>query len=130
LSEDGEWWEPLVRAQLERQLPSLTQLAIFNLLQKHFEHDVFLLETQVAGLSVDIYLPNLNTIIEVDGPQHFLLDGRFNGATRMKHKMLAKLGYVVHSVTVVEFQKLNETEQIRSMANLARQILYVKIAEM
>lgn len=125
----GDWIEPMVRTRLLERIPSLAQLRIYNLLAKHFDNVVVIHETSVLGLSVDMLLEApMNVVIEVDGPMHFLADGvSLNGGSSMKRRTLQRAGYRVYSIPVVEFQRLNETEQVAYVRELSQRILRNKI---
>ena len=44
---------------------------------------------------VDIFIPEKNLVIEVDGPHHYDKKGRLDVRSVQKQQLLEKLGYVV-----------------------------------
>ena len=69
-------------------------------------------------LEIDLYIPKLKTIIEVDGPSHFLpiwgeerLQKQMNADLRKNGTLLSK-GYVVIRVKTVGFESIKRKEDI------------------
>jgi hypothetical protein len=63
-----------------------------------------------GGKSLDV--PSAGWAVEVDGPCHFLGDGRTpSGSTRLKRKQLGQLGYTVVPVPFWEWQALKGEEE-------------------
>ena len=69
-------------------------------------------------LEIDLYIPSLKTIIEVDGPSHFLpiwgeerLQKQMNADLRKSGTLLSK-GYVVIRVKTVGFESIKRKEDI------------------
>jgi len=52
---------------------------------------------------VDLYLPEYNMVIEVNGPPHFNGLGIYNKKTLLKQRVIEKLGYKYLSITTMEF---------------------------
>ena len=69
-------------------------------------------------LEIDLYIPTLKTIIEVDGPSHFLpiwgedrLQKQMNADLRKSGALLSR-GYVVVRVKTVGFESIKRKEDI------------------
>ena len=66
-----------------------------------------------SGLSVDMRLVGTKVVVEVDGPMHYVQDlgrtaggqVRWNGSTRLKHRLLTGLGYGVVHIPYFEWQR-------------------------
>jgi hypothetical protein len=57
-----------------------------------------------SGLSLDIYLPALSVFVEVDGPSHFVVNGRDPlGSTVLKRRLIRNLGLTLCSVPYWEW---------------------------
>lgn len=86
---------------------SKVHLEIANVLRKTFpdlENEVVLL----AGVSVDMYIPSRNVVVEVDGPSHFFINQTATptGSTKFKRRVLERAGYTVHSIPVKQYDSL------------------------
>eukprot|EP00741_Cyanophora_paradoxa_P004553 tig00000808_g4422.t1 len=64
-------------------------------------HEFFL-----EGYFLDLVFPGHRTALEVDGPAHYLTSGRVNGATELKRRLLAALGWRVLTVEYREWAAL------------------------
>jgi len=51
------------------------------------------LDTQIASLSVDIFYPEENLVIEFHGPQRFVEGTKLNGPSQFKQRLLEQMGY-------------------------------------
>ena len=68
------------------------------------------------GASVDIYLPLINTVIQVDGPQHFHVSNRLesNATTNFNSERIRELGF---NLLRVRTDDLNYQASIKSFIN-------------
>ena len=57
---------------------------------------------------VDIFIPEKNLVIEVDGPHHYDRAGRLDVRSAQKQRLLEKLGYVVERVVYTQWDKLDQ----------------------
>lgn len=65
---------------------------------------------------VDMYVPHLNTIIQVDGPSHFRRNGQLNAKSRLMTVLLERLEFKVLRVGYRDIQACNNSlEELRSM---------------
>ncbi|KAH9254024.1 hypothetical protein BASA81_007899 [Batrachochytrium salamandrivorans] len=126
---------PLVTSLLEQRLEwattitnqdntfdsSHSQLQVLKLVRELVPEAVS--EARVAGgLLVDIFLPNTNTIIEVDGPSHFLQDDASQaqqqptGRTLFKRRVLKRAGYKLVPLALESFvYEPNKLEVIKKL---------------
>ncbi|KAH9257023.1 hypothetical protein BASA81_004844 [Batrachochytrium salamandrivorans] len=99
-----------------REVPfssSKVHLTIAEVLRKTFpdlQNEVVLL----GGVSVDMYIPSRNMVVEVDGPSHFFINQVTipTGSTRFKYRMLERAGYRVCSISVRQYDLLVGEEKI------------------
>ena len=68
-----------------------------------------------AERSIDIAIEGAEApiAVEVDGPTHFLLDGRLNGSTLLRNRMLAAHGWRVILVDFREWNRLKTSDALR-----------------
>ena len=84
-----------------------------------FEH------VTAEGFSLDLAEPRSKLAVEVDGPSHYLKDGSayvFNGATRLKSRLLRSFGWTVAHVPFFDWDHRSESER--------RQLVAAKLAEL
>merc|ERR1712227_602456 len=62
-------------------------------------------------ISVDIYIKNSNTIIEVNGPNHFDFKNEYNLKTLRKKELLIELGFNYIDISYKEWNSLNNDEE-------------------
>lgn len=89
-------------------------------LRVEFPSEQVVMETFVNGLSVDVLLPRLSTVVEVDGPQHFFSNAPHTktGTTLFKLRLLKAAGYRVHSVPVLhELDHPKHAQRVRQLIN-------------
>lgn len=56
----------------------------------------FLCVTSIAGFYVDFMIPERNTIVEVEGPSHFVAPSKErNQTTESRYRILRRKGYTV-----------------------------------
>eukprot|EP00397_Hematodinium_sp_SG-2012_P043060 GEMP01047774.1.p1 GENE.GEMP01047774.1~~GEMP01047774.1.p1 ORF type:complete len:419 (+),score=91.67 GEMP01047774.1:102-1358(+) len=88
------------------QLPNKSSLQHYQvsgtLTELGLDHDM---EIPIDPYVVDIRLRDSRSIVEIDGPMHFLLhrvgdsiEYRYDFKTRLKHRLLAKLGHRVYHI--------------------------------
>ena len=84
-------------------------LALTKIGQEFVEEQVL----EEVGYSVDVRLVDRKVVMEVDGPSHYvgMEKGRhWNGATRLKHGILTKLGWTVVHVPYFDWNPLKGTK--------------------
>jgi hypothetical protein len=64
-----------------------------------------------ACISVDIYIKNSNTVIEVNGPHHFDFKNEYNLKTLRKRELLIELGFNYIDISYKEWIYLNNDEE-------------------
>lgn len=107
------WAENLVQHDNE-QNPSRAQEQVYQLACEELapKNVTVLHEARVlGGITVDIFLPERNLIIEVDGPHHFLDNGSVRGETVFKLRMLTRAGYTVHSLKLRDHFTLEDKQE-------------------
>ena len=57
---------------------------------------------------VDIFIPEKNLVIEVDGPHHYDKAGGLDVRSAQKQRLLEKLGYVVKRIVYTKWHKLDQ----------------------
>ena len=78
--------------------------------------DLHVFEHRTAeGLSLDMARPDERRAVEVDGPSHYLMNARGrcvveNGPTRLKSRLLRRLGWDVTHVPFFEWDGLRGSE--------------------
>jgi very-short-patch-repair endonuclease len=82
-------------------------------------------EVILGPFTLDIYVPETRTVIEVDGPHHFFRDSVLRTSSSvLKHRILTSLGYRVEHVPFHEWlQCNNDTKKLaycNSLADRAR----------
>ena len=82
-------------------------------LVKNIKEEFYIRE---LGASVDIYLPLINTVIQVDGPQHFHVSNRLesNATTNFNSERIRELGF---NLLRVRTDDLNDKASIKSFIN-------------
>ncbi|KAH9253128.1 hypothetical protein BASA81_008810 [Batrachochytrium salamandrivorans] len=89
-------------------------------LRVEFPSEEVVMETFANGISVDILLPRLGMVIEVDGPQHFFNNAPHTktGTTLFKLRLLKAAGYQVYSVPVLhELDHPKHTQRVQQLIN-------------
>ena len=75
-----------------------------------------------TGYSLDIYLPQYRCGVEVDGPFHYIANGKSQlGSTVMKHRHLRQCGFALIVIPFFEWNVLNgrgESDRDRKLAYL------------
>ncbi|WP_269189524.1 RAP domain-containing protein, partial [Orientia tsutsugamushi] len=61
--------------------------------------------------SVDIFIKEKNTVIQVDGPSHFDDNNAPNFSTRLNTELLKSYGYIVHRIPYWAWDKLTDKEE-------------------
>ncbi|WP_230595040.1 RAP domain-containing protein [Orientia tsutsugamushi] len=61
--------------------------------------------------SVDIFIKEKNTVIQVDGPYHFDDNNALNFSTRLNTELLKSYGYIVHRIPYWVWDKLTDKEE-------------------
>ncbi|KJV50998.1 RAP domain protein [Orientia tsutsugamushi str. Kato PP] len=61
--------------------------------------------------SVDIFIKEKNTVIQVDGPCHFDDNNALNFSTRLNTELLKSYGYIVHRIPYWVWDKLTDKEE-------------------
>ncbi|KJV91036.1 RAP domain protein [Orientia tsutsugamushi str. UT76] len=61
--------------------------------------------------SVDIFIKEKNTVIQVDGPSHFDDNNAPNFSTRLNTELLKSYGYIVHRIPYWVWDKLTDKEE-------------------
>ena len=62
-------------------------------------------------ISVDIYIKNSNTVIEVNGPHHFDFKNEYNLKTLRKIELLIELGFNYIDISYKEWNNLNNDKE-------------------
>ena len=62
-------------------------------------------------ITVDIYIKNSNTVIEVNGPNHFDFKNEYNLKTLRKKELLIELGFNYIDISYKEWNSLNNDEE-------------------
>ena len=57
---------------------------------------------------VDIFIPENNLVIEVDGPHHYDKAGRLDQAARQKQQLLEKMGFMVQRIVYEHWDNLDQ----------------------
>jgi len=74
-----------------------------------------------AERSIDISIEGAVPVaLEVDGPAHFLQDGRQDGSTLLRNRMLAAHGW---RVVVVDYRSWNEMKTVAQREKFLRRLL-------
>ena len=68
--------------------------------------------TESNFLSIDMVVRKTMTAIEFDGPAHFLSNGKHNGTTEMKTRLLRLLGWTVVRIPCYEWNALHEDAKL------------------
>ena len=67
-------------------------------------------EKVIENYQVDFYFPKLNTLLEVNGPHHYVYSGEhFNGRHVLKQMVLESAGYQFKNVSYVDYYKQKGT---------------------
>ena len=84
-------------------------------------------EVTIGPFSLDIYLPETKTVIEIDGPHHFFRDSIFRtSSSAVKHRILSHLGYKIEHVAYQEWlQCTSDVKGLAYCSNLADRLRIV-----
>ena len=67
---------------------------------------------------VDIFIPENNLVIEVDGPHHYDKAGRLDQVAMQKQQLLEKMGLIVKRIVYKQWGNLDKKGK-KSLQNLA-----------
>ncbi len=70
--------------------------------------------------TVDIFIEQTNTIVQVDGPHHFMRDGQRDASTNFVTQLLVHLGYTVIRVDYREVGRRSDSELREMMSALLK----------
>lgn len=120
---DGAWVYAARTAVADTIFSSKTHISITQELREHFDPEQVVMETFVNGISVDILLPALRTVVEIDGPQHFFANEHETrtGKTLFKLRLLKAAGFQVLSVPVLH--SLGHAEHGKTVQKLIQTLL-------
>ena len=89
---------------------SRLQRAVLSCVRSVYEQAQWISEYRIGFggcIAVDIFSPELNIIIEVNGPTHYDSEGRLDFASLQKQKLLEKLGHRVVHIDHRDWDQLN-----------------------
>jgi very-short-patch-repair endonuclease len=89
---------------------SKLQSQIFKILSNLKATLQFEEEQVIHCMIVDIYIPEYQTIIEVNGPYHFTQDGKLDISTLRKQALLDKLGHTLIDINYQDWDKLPDQQ--------------------
>jgi len=71
------------------------------------EHSI---EVPLGRRVVDIFIPDKNMVLEVDGPSHFTLCGQLSGQSLFRNRVLEAQGYTVRSLALKGLSRKQDLE--------------------
>ncbi|KAH9251073.1 hypothetical protein BASA81_011148 [Batrachochytrium salamandrivorans] len=124
----GDWARNLVQRDTFRDSRSMVQELCTRWVGEGLRGERLQREALLETcLLVDMYVPTLRVVIEVNGPLHYLLDGHTDtGKSAFKARLLKRSGYRVFAIHVVALQQLTLEDQRKEMIALAQRCLLPK----
>jgi very-short-patch-repair endonuclease len=104
----SRWIEEFKGRQEKNNIISQTEKSVMASLKKinnKFTPSTFIPE--IASV-VDFYDSSTKTILQFDGPSHFLSNGEVNGSTRFQTRILEESGYTVFRLSYQDWDRKGE----------------------